>query len=92
MVLAEAQAAGLPVVASASGGMVDAVDDGWTGLLVPEADPVALANALRRCLNDDELRARLSASARPWVLERFDLARQTAVLEELYDACVEEGA
>lgn len=85
MVLAEAQATGLPVVASASGGMVDAVDDGRTGLLVPEANPGAVAHALRRCLLDDELHARLSAAARPWVLEHFDLARQTEVLEDLYD-------
>ncbi|MEX2293209.1 MAG: glycosyltransferase [Acidimicrobiales bacterium] len=86
MVLAEAQATGLPVVASSSGGMVDAVDDGRTGLLVPEADPVAVSDALRRCLLEDGLHARLSAAARPWVVERFDLARQAAVLEDLYDA------
>lgn len=86
MVLAEAQATGLPVVASSSGGMVDAVDDGRTGFLVPEADPVAVSHALRRCLLDDGLHARLSAAARPWVLERFDLARQATVLEDLYDS------
>lgn len=86
MVLAEAQATGLSVIASASGGMVDAVDDARTGLLVPEGDPDALAHALGRCLSDDDLRARLGRAARPWVLDHFDLARQNALLEERYDA------
>ncbi|HAS10933.1 MAG TPA: hypothetical protein DCS55_10530 [Acidimicrobiaceae bacterium] len=92
MVLAEAQATGLPVVATRSGGMVDAVDAGRTGVLVPEGDPVALAAALRSCLTDDALRTRLGAAARPWVLEHFDLARQTAALEYKYDEWAGRGA
>ena len=87
MVLAEAQATGLPVVATRSGGMVDAVDDGRTGLLVPEADPLALALALRSCLTDEALRACLGDAARPWVVEHFDLARQSHRLEDCYDRC-----
>ena len=85
MVLAEAQSTGLPVVATTCGGMVDAVDHGRTGLLVPEADPIALAEALRACVTDAQLHDRLSAAARPWVQEHFDLTRQTATLERLYD-------
>lgn len=85
MVLAEAQATGMPVVATKSGGIIDAVADDRTGLLVREGDPQALASALERCLTDGELYRRLSDAARPWVTERFDLRRQAARLEDLYD-------
>jgi len=48
----EAMACGVPVVASAVGGMLDSVADGETGLLVPPQDPAALADALRELLAD----------------------------------------
>jgi glycosyltransferase involved in cell wall biosynthesis len=86
MVLAEAQATGLPVVATRSGGIVDAVDHGRTGILVPEGDLDALTRALERLVTDDHLRTRMGADGRTWVVERFDLARQTARLEALYDS------
>ncbi len=57
-------AAGLPVVASAVGGIPEAVADGETGLLVPPNDPEALAGALGRLLADPELRRRLGAAGR----------------------------
>ncbi len=85
MVLLEAQATGLPVVATSSGGMVEAVDDGRTGLLVPEGDQAALTAALRACLTDPDLRDRLTRATRPWVEQHFDLRRQTHRLEDWYD-------
>ena len=59
-----AYAFGRPVVASAVGGLPEAVEEGVTGLLVPPSDPVALAAAMTRLLCDDELRATLGANAR----------------------------
>ena len=70
----EAMAAGLPVVASAVGGVPELVADGATGLLVPPGDPGALAAALDRLLADPALRRRLGAAARERVRTRFDLA------------------
>jgi glycosyltransferase involved in cell wall biosynthesis len=64
VVVREAMAWGRPVVATAVGGLVDAVDDGATGLLVPAGDGAALREALERLLGDAELRARLGAAAR----------------------------
>jgi D-inositol-3-phosphate glycosyltransferase len=55
----EAMACGVPVVASAVGGMLDTVVHHVTGLLVPPRDPGALASALRRLSHSPELRARL---------------------------------
>ncbi|MGY1708784.1 glycosyltransferase [Geodermatophilus sp. SYSU D00758] len=63
-VLTEAMAAGLPVVASAVGGIPEVVRDGETGLLVPPGDVDALAAALDRLAGDPRLRARLAAGAR----------------------------
>ena len=54
-VILEAMASGLPVVASGISGIPLAVEDGVTGLLVPEKDPAALAGALRNLLADREL-------------------------------------
>ncbi|MBY4127592.1 glycosyltransferase [Rhodococcus fascians] len=60
----EAMACGIPVVASAVGGLLDTVVDGGTGTLVPPRDPVSVANAVNRLLADHPLRERFSASAR----------------------------
>jgi glycosyltransferase involved in cell wall biosynthesis len=67
MVVAEALAAGLPVVATAVGGVPEALgrtDDGPPGLLVPAGDRSALAGALHAWLGDPALRQRLRAAAR----------------------------
>jgi glycosyltransferase involved in cell wall biosynthesis len=64
VVAREAMAWGRPVVATAVGGLLDAVVDGETGLLVPPRNVAALRAALERLLRDAELRARLGAAAR----------------------------
>ena len=64
LVLLDAMALGKPVVATEVKGTVDYVTDGETGLLVPPHDADALARALRRLMDDPELRARLGAEGR----------------------------
>jgi glycosyltransferase involved in cell wall biosynthesis len=64
VVAREAMAWGRPVVATAAGGLRDAVEDGVTGLVVPPRDPAALRAALERLLGDPSLRAELGANAR----------------------------
>jgi glycosyltransferase involved in cell wall biosynthesis len=59
----EALAVGTPVIATAVGGVPEVVRDGENGLLVPRGDPAALAAAVRRFLDDPELRRRLSDAA-----------------------------
>lgn len=59
MVAVEALTAGVPVVASATGGLIDIVDDEVTGLLVPPGDADALAAAVRRLVEDRNLAERL---------------------------------
>jgi glycosyltransferase involved in cell wall biosynthesis len=60
----EAMACGLPVVATAVGGVVDLIDDGSNGLLVPPHDPERLADAIARLVADPDLRVRLGHAAR----------------------------
>ncbi|MCD6679655.1 MAG: glycosyltransferase [Burkholderiaceae bacterium] len=71
--LLQAQAAGVPVVASRAGGMPEAVCDGVTGFLVPPGDVAGLADALRRLVDDPALRRSMGAAARERVLERFSV-------------------
>ncbi|WP_169747012.1 glycosyltransferase [Edaphobacter aggregans] len=84
IVFIEAQAMGLPVVSTRSGGIPEAVDDGRTGLLVAEGDHEALAEAILKLLQDDHLWQRFSVAGRKRVLENFNLARQTERLEDLF--------
>jgi phosphatidylinositol alpha 1,6-mannosyltransferase len=71
VVAREAMAHGRPVVSAAVGGLVDAIENGVTGLLVPPRDPVALRTAIDTLLADNELRRRLGAAARKTARERF---------------------
>ena len=82
----EAMAAGLPVVASATGGIVEAVRDGETGLLVERDDPEALASALERLMADPDLRASLGQAGRRRAVERFAWPRVVDRLLESYTA------
>lgn len=84
MVFLEAQATGLPVVSTQSGGIPEAVEDGKTGLLVPEHCPDALAEAILAVLQNETRWHTFSAAGRKNVVQHFDLTRQTAHLEEAF--------
>lgn len=71
LVVLEAMAAGLPVVASDVGDVGRAVADGETGIVVPPRDPVALADGLQPLLEDGALRQRMGTSGRRRVAEHF---------------------
>jgi glycosyltransferase involved in cell wall biosynthesis len=85
VVCAEAMAHGRAVVASAVGGLVDLVVHEETGLLVPPGDVSALRAALRRLLDDEELRRRLGAAARGRVREHFSWQRTTDRTVAVYE-------
>lgn len=81
MPLAEALAAGVPAVASRTGGIVDIVKDGETGLLVDPGDAGALAEATNRVLDDVRLRAALSETGRTTAREMFDWETITEAMD-----------
>lgn len=87
VVLIEAMELGLPVVASNVGGIPDVVVDGVSGILVPEKDPQALANAYTRLAADPELLKQLLAGAQKRIAECFTwskiVERQIAVYEKI---------
>lgn len=91
VVAREAMAHGRPVVASAVGGLMDAVEHERTGLLVPPGDPAALRAAIERLLTDATLRARLGAAARERAGERFSWTAATAATIDAYEAALSPG-
>jgi glycosyltransferase involved in cell wall biosynthesis len=80
----EAQAAGVPVVATPVGGIRETVVDGETGLLVPTGDPAALAGAIRRLLEDRAAAKAMAAEARRRVRERFSVETMVERTVRLY--------
>jgi glycosyltransferase involved in cell wall biosynthesis len=86
VVLMEAMATGLPVVASRLSGIPELVTDGVDGLLVQPGDAAALADALARLADDRPLRERLGAAGRETVLRDFDVDRNAAALAARFAA------
>ena len=86
-VVYEALALGLPVITTRAAGSV--IRDGVDGIIVPERDPVALANSIEAVIENRELRSRLSAAARvraaDYTVDRYG-ERMLSTLRELYDA------
>ncbi|MBB2203442.1 glycosyltransferase [Gluconacetobacter takamatsuzukensis] len=89
MVMLEAAACGVPVVASRVGGIPEGVAEGRSGLVVPPRDVEALADAMDRLAGDAAMRAAMGHAGRAFVVERFDLRRQTEMLECRYDALLQ---
>jgi glycosyltransferase involved in cell wall biosynthesis len=87
----EAMAAGLPVVASAVGGLPELVEEDETGTLVPAGDADALAAALQRLIEDPERRRRLGRAGRARAEARFDLPRFRDAHLDLYASLLGEG-
>jgi alpha-maltose-1-phosphate synthase len=80
----EAMACETPVVASAVGGIVEVVEDGKTGVLVPPAQPDVLAEALTRVLQNPELGRRMGKAGRARVEAKFSWASVAERTEQIY--------
>jgi glycosyltransferase involved in cell wall biosynthesis len=90
--LMEAMLMGLPVVTTRVSGIPELVQDGRTGLLAPEKDARALADALERLYRDPALGARLAAAGRAHVLAAFNLQKSAARLREYLVSAAEGRA
>lgn len=86
VVLMEAQAVGLPVVATDVGSVRDIVEDGRSGVVVPPADTDALVGGLRRLLDHQEAWPAMGRWGRRRVEERYDVGRLNPRLVDIYRA------
>ena len=85
-VLLEAMAMKLPVISTPITGIPEIVEDGVSGLLVPSRDEGALAEAMIRLLEDQELRSQLGENGRIRVEERFDIRKNIQQYRDLFDS------
>jgi glycosyltransferase involved in cell wall biosynthesis len=91
-VILEAQAAGVPVVATAVGGTPEIIDDCCTGWLVAAGDAGKLAGKIQSALADPEARRRCSRAAIENVRDRFSFASQAEAYARLWDSLVRPAA
>ena len=80
----EAQACGIPVIASNVGGLSETVVAGKTGLIVPVADPAAIAQAVITLMEDEGLRLDMGHAGREHVLKNYGLEQCVEVMEQAY--------
>ena len=88
-VVLEAMAAGLPIAATAVGGIPEILEEGLTGLMVPPRNPDAMASAILRILTDPEMRLRLGAAARLRAESNFTPEVYKRSLVEFYQKTLE---
>jgi glycosyltransferase involved in cell wall biosynthesis len=86
LAIAEAMAAGTPVVATATEGAREVVVDQETGLLVPVGDVARIAESIALLLSDDERRRQMGTRAREVVKAKFSLERMVDQIEQIYRA------
>ena len=86
----EAMSAGKPVIATQIGGTDEAVIAGETGLLIPPADPAALAAAIRTLLADQPLAKRLASAGRARVEQEFSAIKMVQQVIDVYDELLEK--
>ena len=77
--------AGLPIVATAVGGVPDMIGDGVEGLLVKPGDPAGFAAAVARVLSEPDLAAELAAAARARQQKQFDIDVTVGAIERIYE-------
>ena len=89
MVILEAMALGMPVVATKVGGIPEVIEDGKDGILVEPENPERLANSIFRLLDDDGLRSLFSSNAYRKIKEEYSIEKYTKTLLGLYKELVE---
>lgn len=90
IVAAEAQAAGLPVVITKVGGLVESAVDNVTGIIVEPNDPDSLAAALARLIESPELRARMGKAGKERARRYFGWEHHAKAIREIYDHILDD--
>jgi len=89
-VLLEAMASGMPAITSETCGMMDVVEDGWNGLLIPPADAAALEQAILRLCRSVNLRRQLGQAARE-TMRRYSWKKSADKLERVFASALRNG-
>jgi len=89
--LLEAMSCGLPCIATRVSGSEDVIQDGVNGLIVESERPAAMAQALRRLIEDTELAQRLGQEGRNTVIRDYQLSHVTQQTVELYRHILQQG-
>jgi glycosyltransferase involved in cell wall biosynthesis len=92
MAVVEGMLASRPVVATSSVGVREIIEDGVTGLLVPEGDAAALARTIERLMDNADLARKLAEAGRESAATRFDCRRMAAAYEALIDEMLAAGS
>lgn len=90
IVLIEAQSLGVPVIASNVGGIPEMINPGESGILIPPADPEALASAINHLLADPQRLQNMSLAAKTWVKDRFKAEQMVAKIIDIYQQVLKE--
>jgi colanic acid/amylovoran biosynthesis glycosyltransferase len=85
LVLQEAQAAGLPIIATRHGALPESMLDGKSGYLVPEKDPESLARMIAKMAQEPETWPELGRAGRRYVEQEYDLEIRNDALIRLYE-------
>ncbi len=89
-VILEAMASSKPVIATAVGGIPEAVVEGETGLLIPPSNTTAIMDAIRSLLSDHKAALRMGEAGRRRVEENFSLQKEVSSFEHLYQQLLDE--
>jgi len=81
----EAQACGLPVIASKVGGLVDLIEEGKTGYLVPPQDQNALSLKIIEVLSNQSEAQGVGLAARESIAKRFSLEQMVSATQKVYE-------
>lgn len=91
LAMAEAQAAGMPVIAARAGALPESIEDNVNGILVPPNDPKALANAMLTALDEPERMESLGQKAKTLAEERFNWKTAAKQMLELYKEAIDSN-
>lgn len=89
-VIAEAGAAGLPVIATPDNGALQQIEEGVSGLFVPHEDPASVANAMLRLIGNPNLRRQLGTALRRTVETRYSIEAVVPQWQRLFDSVMAE--
>lgn len=88
----EAACFGIPSVVALSNPVADAIVDGVTGLVIPRPDPVLLADALEKLIDDAPYRQTLGRQAKLWAAEHFSIEKNARIVSDLYQRLIDAKA